>query len=46
MRVIVALAFALGLITQAAPAPAQDAEALRREMERDFAPEASKIAAQ
>ena len=33
MRVIVALAFALGLITQAAPAPAQDAEALRREME-------------
>ena len=33
MRVIVALAFALGLIAQAAPAPAQDAEALRREME-------------
>jgi hypothetical protein len=33
MRVIVALAFALGLIAHAAPAPAQDAEALRREME-------------
>jgi hypothetical protein len=33
MRVIVALAFALGLVAQAAPAPAQDAEALRREME-------------
>ena len=34
MRVIVALAFALGLIAQAAPALAQDAEALRREMEQ------------
>ncbi len=34
MRVIVALAFALGLLAQAAPAPAQDAEALRREMEQ------------
>ncbi|HEX6775725.1 MAG TPA: hypothetical protein VF238_07750, partial [Methylomirabilota bacterium] len=33
MRVIVALAFALGLIAHATPAPAQDAEALRREME-------------
>jgi hypothetical protein len=33
MRLIVALAFALGLIAHAAPAPAQDAEALRREME-------------
>src|SRR5258705_525056 len=33
MRVIVALAFALGLIAAAAPALAQDAEALRREME-------------
>jgi hypothetical protein len=33
MRVIVALAFALGLIAHAASAPAQDAEALRREME-------------
>ncbi len=34
MRVIVALAFALGLIAQVAPALAQDAEALRREMEQ------------
>ena len=34
MSVIVALAFALGLIAQAVPAPAQDAEALRREMEQ------------
>src|ERR1700730_8192504 len=34
MRAMIALAFALSLILQAAPVPAQDAEALRREMEQ------------
>jgi hypothetical protein len=34
MRALVALALLLGLLVPAAPAPAQDAEALRREMEQ------------
>jgi len=34
MRAFVALALVLGLLVPAAPAPAQDAEALRREMEQ------------